>query len=144
MSHWESWLTQRLTALRPDAICVLDAAADRLAALALPATRRYPVDACAPDQNTLALGINALTGLDAAAAAHLIHRVRLYAAPRLMLMARADCVLNDAAFRALGFVCEAIDTEAGVRIQSYDLATYKSTPDWLNARFWAHPDRWSP
>ncbi len=24
----------------------------------------------------------------------------------------------------------------------FDIATYKDTPDWLNARYWAHPERW--
>lgn len=144
MSAWETWLAQRLAALRPDAVCVLDAAAAHLAEQILPAARRYPVDALAPGQNTLALGIDALTGRDSVSATHLIHHVRLYAAPRLLLAAHTECPLDDAAFRALGFVCEAVDAEAGVRIQSYDLATYKSTPDWLNARFWAHPERWTP
>ena len=24
----------------------------------------------------------------------------------------------------------------------FDIRTYKHTPDWLNPRFWAHPERW--
>jgi hypothetical protein len=27
-----------------------------------------------------------------------------------------------------------------VHIYAYDIATYKTTPDWLNARYWAHPE----
>ena len=32
----------------------------------------------------------------------------------------------------------------GLRIHYYDLDTYKTVPDWLNARFWANPERWEP
>ncbi len=30
-----------------------------------------------------------------------------------------------------------------VRAFGYDLTTYKRTPDWLNADFWANPGRWN-
>lgn len=26
----------------------------------------------------------------------------------------------------------------------YAIETYKTTPDWLNSKFWANPERWSP
>ncbi|QKT04797.1 hypothetical protein HUS23_13740 [Ectothiorhodospiraceae bacterium 2226] len=26
----------------------------------------------------------------------------------------------------------------------FNLADYKTTPDWLNSRYWAHPERWEP
>ena len=142
MTRWQAWLNQKLLELNPECVCTLDSEADRFSAEALPLTPRYSADAHGPC--TLALGIDALTGLDAASARQLIHHTRLYVAPRLLLLARADCALDGEAFRALGFMCEVIDAEAGVSIQSYDLAHYKSTPDWLNARFWAHPDRWEP
>ena len=32
--------------------------------------------------------------------------------------------------------------EATVEIYGFDLGTYKTTPDWLNARHWAHPEHW--
>lgn len=31
---------------------------------------------------------------------------------------------------------------ARLEIYGFDLGTYKSTPDWLNARHWAHPEHW--
>ncbi len=32
--------------------------------------------------------------------------------------------------------------EATLEVYGFDLGTYKATPDWLNARHWAHPERW--
>lgn len=93
---------------------------------------------------SLAVGIDALDGRDAADAAQWIARVRLYAAPRLLLAASRACPLDDDAFRALGFSLSLTDPAARVRVYEYDLATYKTVPDWLNARFWAHPERWEP
>lgn len=31
---------------------------------------------------------------------------------------------------------------ASVEIFGFDLGTYKATPEWLNARHWAHPEHW--
>lgn len=32
--------------------------------------------------------------------------------------------------------------EASMEVYGFDLGTYKATPDWLNARHWAHPEHW--
>jgi hypothetical protein len=32
--------------------------------------------------------------------------------------------------------------DAALEIYGFDLGTYKATPDWLNARHWAHPEHW--
>jgi len=122
---------------------VLDSQADDFAAAILPSSPRFSFSQTATPCN-LALGLSILDELDATSARHLIHRVRLYASPRLLLRVPIGCALDDEAFSALGFVREATDPATGSRIQSYDLATYKSTPEWLNARYWAHPDRWEP
>lgn len=34
------------------------------------------------------------------------------------------------------------DTDGERQLYRFDLADYKTTPDWLNARYWAHPERW--
>ncbi|MEW6120225.1 MAG: DUF6231 family protein [Pseudomonadota bacterium] len=141
---WRTHLHARLQALQPRSLSVLDADARMLASIALPDLSDRVQDGAPAAPCALALGVAALDGLDAGAARHLIHRARLYAAPRLLLVARADCTLDDDAFRALGFMRELLDPADGTRIQSYDLATYKPVPDWLNARFWAHPERWVP
>lgn len=141
---WRAHLDARLRALRPATLCALDEAARDLAACTLPGTPVRLFDGTAAEPCSLALGLTVLDRLDANAARYLIHRARLYGAPRILLVARADCALGDDAFRALGFVLDAADADTRIRIQSYDLDTYKPVPDWLNARFWAHPERWEP
>jgi len=141
---WREHLRTRLLAIRPDSVCALDAAARQLARDTLPdipvrAPEDPPGQPCA-----LALGIDALTGLDARQAQHLISRVRLYTAPRVLIAAQPSCALDDAAFLALGFTLSPAEPAAGVRLYYYDLDTYKTVPDWLNARFWANPERWEP
>ena len=48
------------------------------------------------------------------------------------------------ALLALGL--EAVGSAAAedgvVHLYGYDTASYKRTPDWLNSRYWAHPERW--
>jgi hypothetical protein len=137
---WRAQLEARLREIQPASVCALDAAARQLAADVLPDTSQTPPQSpCA-----LALGIDALDGLDADAAIQLISRIRLYVAPHILLAVPARCVLDEAMFRALGFTLCATDAAADMRIHEYDIDTYKSVPDWLNSRFWAHPERWQP
>lgn len=139
---WRDYLVERLRTLQPDSVCTLDAAAHRLVATLPFAAHAYAADAPAAPACTLALGVDALAGLDTREAEQLIGRVRTYAAPRLLLVAQPGCALDATAFRALGFMLALCDPAAGVRVHEYDLDTYKTVPDWLNARFWAHPERW--
>ena len=142
--NWRDHLQTRLLEIQPESVCALDAAAEQLAVSVLRNTPVFlhgnlPAQTCA-----LALGLDALNGLDAQQAQRLINQTRLYAAPRMLLAAQAGCALDDGAFRALGFTLSATDTAANLRIYYYDLATYKTVPDWLNARYWANPERWEP
>ena len=142
--NWRDHLQARLLEIRPESVCALDAAAHQLAAEVLrdtPVSRHdnVPAQSCA-----LALGVDALNGLDARQAQHLISQTRLYLAPRILLAVPADCVLDVDAFRALGFTLSATFPVEGVRVHYYDIDTYKTVPDWLNARFWANPERWEP
>lgn len=139
---WRAQLEARLREIRPASVCVLDAAARQLAGEVLPGTPLASPQP--PSPRALALGIDALDGLDADAARQLIGRTRLYDAPHLLLAVPAGCALDEATFRALGFTLYAADAAAGMRIHEYDIETYKSVPDWLNSRFWAHPERWRP
>lgn len=143
--NWREHLQTRLLEIQPDSVCALDEAAHQLVRNVLhdiPLHTSYnnpPAQPCA-----LALGVDALNGLDAQQARHLISRTRLYVAPRLLLAALPGCALDDAAFRALGFTLSSTEPAEGPRIYYYDLETYKTVPDWLNSRFWAHPERWEP
>ena len=141
---WRDLLQMRLLEIRPASVLALDEQACALASRVLPATPvslqgGQPDAACA-----LALGIVVLDGLSVQQAEHLISRTRLYAAPRILLAVQPDCALDEKMFRALGFTQSATDTAEGRRIHYYDLDTYKTVPDWLNARHWAHPERWEP
>jgi len=77
-------------------------------------------------------------------ARHLISQVRLYTAPRILIAAQPGCALDEAGFRALGFMHSSAEPTEGLHFYYYDLDTYKTVPDWLNARFWANPERWEP
>jgi len=141
---WREHLRIRLLDIRPESVCALDAAARQLAGDVLPDTPVRSPEPLPDSPCALALGIDALSGLDAGQARHLISRTRLYLAPRILLVAPSGCVLDETAFIALGFTLSATDAAADLRIHYYDIDTYKTVPDWLNARYWAHPERWEP
>ncbi len=43
---------------------------------------------------------------------------------------------------ALGYVRTGAPLAGGEALYEFDIDRYKRTPDWLNARHWAHPERW--
>jgi hypothetical protein len=141
--YWREQLRVRLRDIQPASVHALDESARVFAIEALPDRPEQEPGAAQP-ACALALGIDALAGLDAQHARHLISQTRLYVAPRILLAAWPDCPLDEAAFRALGFTLSCHDRAADMRVFTYDLDTYKTVPDWLNARYWAHPERWEP
>ncbi|MFN3543603.1 MAG: DUF6231 family protein [Thiobacillus sp.] len=143
-ADWRATLRAHLLDARPAQVCALDAAALAFARDVQPELRVSEPGGVPEAPCALALGLDVLRGLDARAAEALIHRTRLYVAPRLLLVADADCALDEAGFLALGFVLIARDPASRTRLHAFDLDTYKPVPDWLNARFWAHPERWEP
>jgi len=94
-----------------------------------------------------ALVAGCLETLDDAAGNEFIGRLRNLITPRFcVLVENNDDVWN--ANRLAGFGIDrlgseplALDSGALVRAFRYDLATYKQKPDWLNADFWANPER---
>jgi hypothetical protein len=142
--NWRDQLQARLLEIQPASVCALDPAARLLAGEVLPATPMRMHDPQTRSTDALALGIDVLNGLNAQQAQHRISQARLYVAPRILLAVQLGCALDAAAFRALGFVLSATDTANNMRIFHYDLESYKTVPDWLNARYWAHPERWEP
>jgi hypothetical protein len=141
---WRDALQARLLALQPASVLALDASARDLAVNVLRGTPIHSTDTLPRAPCTLALGIDALNGLHTRQALHLISQTRLYAAPRILLAVPANCALDESMFLALGFMQSAVDASGDRRIHYYDLETYKTVPDWLNARHWAHPERWEP
>ena len=76
----------------------------------------------------------------------LIGRVRDLHAPR-MLIAYDHAVEGGwtlADFIALGLtrIGAGAATSGDTTLYGFDIASYKATPDWLNARHWANPERW--
>lgn len=142
--NWLDYVQNRLLEMQPASIYAFEESALQLVTRILPKTPvSTPAEAPTPPC-TLAVGVNALKGLSVNRAQQLISNTRIYIAPRLLLVEGAECALNAEAFRALGFsLCFYDDTE-NLSVYDYDLATYKPVPDWLNARYWAHPERWKP
>lgn len=52
-------------------------------------------------------------------------------------------LLTEAQYFALGFQRHAVSaaSAACVSLYAYSLYDYKTPPDWLNAKYWAHPER---
>jgi hypothetical protein len=141
---WRDHLQTCLLEMQPTRVCALDESARHLALGVLQAIPVNMPDNLSDSPSALALGVDALNGLNAEQAQNLISRTRLYIAPRIMLAAQAGCALDEEGFRALGFTLSLTDAAENMRIYYYDLDTYKTVPDWLNARYWAHPERWEP
>ena len=141
---WREPIRQRVQAIQPASVCALDESARLLIHAMDPAIAVHRYDQQSPAPCALVLGIDVLNTLDADQARHLISQSRLYAAPRILLAASSTCPLDVDAFRALGFMLLATDTPINMRVFHYDLDSYKTVPDWLNARYWAHPERWEP
>lgn len=88
-----------------------------------------------------------LERVDADSGAHLMARLRDVHARRFCV---ALSVSNDEhTWRASELIAMGLThwssesmKEASVEIYGFDVGTYKATPDWLNARHWAHPEHW--
>jgi hypothetical protein len=122
----------------------------------LPASR---IHACVqsaelPDQHfDAALVLDCIEHLDKSTGMHLIARLRDTVAAHLLLAvplgqggAAFASVWQDADFIALGMQVHAhLQTSAGVLgFYHFAIHDYKPVPDWLNAQYWAHPERWEP
>ncbi len=142
--NWRDHLVDTLRHLQPPTLCTLDPSAHELASQLFAPGQLHPYHGTTATRCELALGIDALDGLDSRQAFELLAKVRTYVAPGLLIVAPRGCTLDADAFRALGFIASFRDAAEDVAIYHYDIATYKPVPDWLNANYWAHPERWEP
>lgn len=87
--------------------------------------------------------------LDARAAGVLIARLRDIFCQRLLLVVPIGAhwgqhrsIWQQTDLLAYGFTLLSSEQRNGrlVQVYGFDLATYKSTPDWLNSKYWAHPE----
>ncbi len=144
--NWREVLTKALQRSGAQHICALDAVALEIARDLLP---EASVQLCEVYTQTatsaqLALVMNALNGLDAAQARTLLARVRDFISPRIIVIADTRCPLDRMDFLAIGYDTLGTDKAGQTKLYQFDLTTYKQVPDWLNARYWAHPERWKP
>lgn len=121
-------------------VCALDDAAGQFLAALGPAAPEWFRDEAAARRADLAFGLSVLEPLSAADAHACLFRARTFIAPSVLVAAGARCALALADFRALAF--EPLLRDADGALYQFNLATYKPAPDWLNARYWAHPERW--
>jgi hypothetical protein len=100
----------------------------------------------AVERYDLALVADGLESLPGRAAGVLIARLRDLLAPATLLILRMDeSSLGHRDMLGYGFDLMGRFTEDDVRVHVYRFAidSYKLTPDWLNPRYWANPDRWN-
>ncbi len=64
--------------------------------------------------------------------------------PVVLVMAKENHPLGFNDFLKLGMQRWHGPDESGTGVYGFDLHTYKTVPDWLNAKYWAHPERWKP
>jgi hypothetical protein len=89
----------------------------------------------------LALVGDALAALDKPAAMILLAGlIRL--SPLVIAAVPEGRPLAFADFLSLGMQRLQTADADGRAVYGFDLHHYKTVPDWLNARFWAHPERW--
>jgi len=88
-----------------------------------------------------------LERIDADSGAHLLASLRDIHSRRLCVVldrSQAKDRWQASELIAMGlthWASESLD-EAMLDTYGFDLGTYKVTPDWLNARHWAHPEHW--
>lgn len=142
---WRDTLAEALRGVATDTICALDVGALQIAREVL-GEHLFQLCDSLPEKTTaqLALVENVLHGLDTTSALTLLARVRDFIAPRIIVIADTHCALARLDFLALGYETLAADEAEKITLYQFDIATYKQVPDWLNARFWAHPERWKP
>ena len=143
--NWRDSLAQALQSVPVEQICALDAGALQVVRELLPEAELTLCNAMPPAARVqLALVKDALHPLDAAQSRTLLARVRDFISPRIIVLSDMHCALARLDFLALGYETLAADEAEQIALYQFDLATYKQVPDWLNARYWAHPERWKP
>ncbi len=143
---WITTLGEAFQRIAPQQIVALDSAAFLMAKTLLPdaCVQLSAADIQLEASDQVALVIDALNDLEAAQARTLLAHVRNFIAPRIFVVATTRCPLDRLAFLAIGYEVLGVDEIDNSVIYHFDLNTYKQVPDWLNARHWAHPERWKP
>lgn len=88
-----------------------------------------------------------LDALDERASARLLSQLRdLYAAWVIVVTDRDSpppgLTRRDMVGLGFSLLGDALHDDTPVHVYEFDMATYKTTPDWLNSRYWANPELW--
>ncbi|ABI56937.1 DUF6231 family protein [Alkalilimnicola ehrlichii MLHE-1] len=90
----------------------------------------------------IAILTDTLERLDRREASGLLARLRdVYARRVVLLVAHDRCQWSGTDLTALGF-SRLHDAPGAGTLYGFDIATYKTTPDWLNPDYWANPELW--
>ncbi len=146
----ERYNPRTLLAVGADASTILAPYVERQPGLAVErVSGADPLAALAPlARFDVALIAGVLEHLDKARGGALLARIRDVHAPRFIVAVpagdRAESTTrwerNELYAYALEFVAEY--TDEALHLYKFELATYKTTPDWFNPRYWAHPELW--
>ncbi|MFO7858575.1 MAG: DUF6231 family protein [Ectothiorhodospiraceae bacterium] len=124
----------------------LDPAPDEVAAESVPHPGHYPLSEAVATLPSLGrqdlVLVAGLQSVPRADGEILLSRLRDLYARRVLatVVLGGDWQRND--LTAFGFTQLArIDERLGT-LFGFDIATYKTTPDWLNPRYWANPEMW--
>ena len=94
----------------------------------------------------LAVVTPAIVDLEARARLALVARLRDVQARRLLIVVPEAHAFNGES-RALGLRHHLLTGAAAAApkfsVYGFDLYDYRRTPDWLNSRYWANPERWN-
>lgn len=146
---------------RPASILLLDPEGDELVSTLLRRCPECRVDRLTNDDAMAQLRkrgrypfsfvANTLERMSKAAAGQLIARLRDLHSERLFVLVPIGQEWQGLAstwemseFIGYGMRLVSTYTKDAKRLQMYkfDIADYKDTPDWLNAKYWANPERW--
>lgn len=89
-----------------------------------------------------------LDRIDEDAGAHLMARLRDLHAPRFCVALGDNdgtghhWSADELVAMGLGHWSTERQGDTTLEIYGFDIGNYKATPDWLNARHWAHPEHW--
>ena len=98
-----------------------------------------------------AIVANSIEHIDKTSADHLMARLRDIQTKKLLVVVPIGkqwkghaSYWEETDLLALGFILIASITvhDKPVHVYAFDIATYKTTPDWLNNKYWANPDLW--
>lgn len=132
-----------LNRLQPARLLTTDALARELIQVYLAKHPECVIFESVLESTNFALAAGILNNMDKQSAIQLLGQL-IRQSPIVLVVTCENHPLDFNDFLSLGMhrLVEA-DSE-GRALYGFDLRNYKTVPDWLNAKYWAHPERWKP